>query len=145
MKTLLMTLLLFFSAWANAGIYKWTDENGKVHYGDKPTTSGERLDIRVKESTAAVKSDESREERRQRITDSMTDDRLARDNKNAEDKKKKAYTNRLCVQSKDHLKNYKRASRLYDLDKEGNRNTLSDKSRKKAISNLQTEIRKHCK
>ena len=145
MKTLLITSLLFFSAVANADIYKWTDKNGNVHYGDKPTTSSEQLNISEEKSTSSTSSDETREERRQRITDAMTDDRMERDKKKAEAKKKKADKNRLCVQSKDRLKNYKKASRLYNLDKEGNRNTLSDESRKKATSDLEKEIRKNCR
>lgn len=36
MKYLLTPLLLsFFVAFASAEIYKWKDENGKLHYGDK--------------------------------------------------------------------------------------------------------------
>ena len=145
MNKTLITLLLFFSSLANAGIHKWTDENGKVHYGDKPTTGGVELNIQVKESTAPINSDETREERRQRISDSMTDDRLERNKKKDEDKKKKAQSNRQCVQAKDRLKRYKRAGRLYNLDKDGNRRILSDKSRDKSIANLQKEIRKKCK
>ena len=150
MKILLITMLLFFSAWVNAGIYKWTDENGKVHYGDKPTTSSERLNISLEKSNNATTNnantgDETREERRQRISDSMTEDRLARDKKKSEDKQKKADKKRQCNQSKDSLRNYKKANRLYDLNKEGGRDMLSDASRKKAISNLEKEIRRNCR
>jgi len=145
MKKLLIALLLFFSSLANAGIYKWTDENGKVHYGDKPTAGGEELNIQVKQSTAPIKSDETRAERRQRISDSMTDDRLERNKKKDEAKKKRAQLNRQCVQAKDRLKRYKQANRLYNLDKDGNRRILSDKSRDKSIANLQKEIRRKCK
>lgn len=35
MKNFIICLLLFAGA-ASAEIYKWTDANGKVHYGDKP-------------------------------------------------------------------------------------------------------------
>jgi len=145
MKTLLITLLLFFSALANAGIYKWTDENGNVHYGDKPTTSSEQLNVSVEAPSSPTTSDETREERRQRITESMTDERLAREKQKAEAKQEKAEKNRQCVESKDRLKRYKRAGRLYNLDKDGNRNTLSDASRDKTISNLEKEISKNCR
>ena len=145
MKVSFITLLLFFSSLANAGIYKWTDENGRVHYGDKPATDGEELNIQVKESVAPIKNDETRKERRQRISDSMTDDRLDRKKKKDEAKKKKAKSNRQCVQAKDRLKRYKRAGRLYNLDKDGNRRILSDKSRDNSIASLQKKISKNCK
>lgn len=145
MKTLLITLLLFFSALANAGIYKWTDKNGNVHYGDKPTSSSEQLNVSVEAPSSPTTDDETREERRQRITESMTDERLAREKKKAEAQQNKAEMNRQCVESKDRLKRYKRAGRLYNLDKDGNRNTLSEASRDKTISDLEKEIRKNCR
>jgi len=145
MRILFITLLLFFSVYANAGIYKWTDKNGNVQYGDKPTASSEQLDISVEAPSSSTEGDETREERRQRITESMTDERLAREKKKTEEKEKKAEMNRQCVESKDRLMRYKRAGRLYNLDKGGNRNTLSDASREKAISDLEKQIRKNCK
>ena len=38
MKILLITMLLFFSAWVNAGIYKWTDEKWPTDSGTKNMT-----------------------------------------------------------------------------------------------------------
>ncbi len=32
----LLLLSIFASGWTHAGLYKWVDENGKTHYGDKP-------------------------------------------------------------------------------------------------------------
>jgi len=146
MKKSLIIFLLFFGAHANAGVYKWTDENGNVHYADRPTTNSESLDISVEAlSTSQSMADETREERRQRVSDSLTNDRLERNKKKAEAKQKKTDKNRQCVYAKDRLKRYKKANRLYDLDKDGNRKILSDKSRDKTIANLQKEIRKNCK
>ena len=41
-------LLIGFCLNANftfAEIYKWTDEKGNVHYGDKPTSKGKQIDV----------------------------------------------------------------------------------------------------
>lgn len=34
---------------AHAGVYRWTDDKGRVHFGDKPPpgTAGESVDIRI--------------------------------------------------------------------------------------------------
>lgn len=145
MKISFILCLLFIASMVNAGVYKWIDENGNVHYGDKPTRNSESLDISVEApATAPAMADETREERRQRISDSLTNDRLERDKKKAEASQKKAENNRKCVYAKDRLKRYQRAGRLYDLDKDGNRRILSDKSRDNTIANLQKEIRKNC-
>ena len=36
MKVILISLMALLSAFTLADTYKWTDENGKVHFGDKP-------------------------------------------------------------------------------------------------------------
>lgn len=38
-------LLLFLMLPAEAAVYKWTDENGGVHFSDKPHPGAERLDV----------------------------------------------------------------------------------------------------
>lgn len=45
---LLILWFLIFSA-ADAGIYKWVDEGGKVHFGDRPpsTASSETVSLRI--------------------------------------------------------------------------------------------------
>jgi hypothetical protein len=36
MKVILISLMALLSAFTLADTYKWTDENSKVHFGDKP-------------------------------------------------------------------------------------------------------------
>lgn len=36
MKLILISLMALLSAFTFADTYKWTDDNGKVHFGDKP-------------------------------------------------------------------------------------------------------------
>jgi hypothetical protein len=39
MKTLFLLLAFLFSVSVSAEVYKWVDEGGKVHYGDRPDAS----------------------------------------------------------------------------------------------------------
>jgi len=42
-----LTSLFLFSVSASCEIYKWTDESGKIHYGDKPeSTESKKLEIK---------------------------------------------------------------------------------------------------
>ena len=145
MRNIFVTLLLLFSTLVSAGVFKWVDADGNVHYGDRPTKTSEQVNIETHQSNVPMGDEEARAEKRQRITESLTNDRLDRGKQRKEAKDKKDKLNRRCAAAKDRLKNYQRASRLYNLDGEGNRNTLSDKSRDKAIANLQKDIRKNCK
>ncbi len=49
MKYFLLICLFLPSLGSFADIYKWTDENGRVHYSDKPSTDRkvEKLDIKI--------------------------------------------------------------------------------------------------
>lgn len=48
MKKIIIGLMCALSFGALAEIYKWTDENGKVHFGDKPkaTNQAEKIEVR---------------------------------------------------------------------------------------------------
>ncbi len=41
-----MTLLLFFTLFAQATVYKWVDKDGKIHYSDKPIENSETVEFK---------------------------------------------------------------------------------------------------
>ena len=45
----LFFLLMFIAGSATAGIYKWVDENGKTHFGDKPPqqSGAEQMELQL--------------------------------------------------------------------------------------------------
>lgn len=43
MRSALIIGLMACSLAASAGVYRWVDENGKVHYGDRPPAQAEQL------------------------------------------------------------------------------------------------------
>ena len=49
----------------NAGIYKWTDSNGKVHFGDRPADvdSATEINIRSNNHTGVTNSSGNKDER----------------------------------------------------------------------------------
>jgi len=47
MKRLLIPALIFASSGYAAGIQKWVDDNGQVHYGDSPPAKTESESVRV--------------------------------------------------------------------------------------------------
>ena len=149
MKKLFSTLFLFLSLgqFSHAEIFKWVDDKGKVHYGDKPTINSKQLNISEKKFklSSPIKNSESREERRRRLTEAMAEDRLEKEEKKLRAKKKKEKINRQCVLAKDRLHRYKRSGSLYNFDKDGNRYNLSEDNRKKSISGLEKKIKKYCK
>jgi hypothetical protein len=49
--------LLCLCGTATAGVFKWTDENGKVHYGDKNDNTKNGTELRVKAPEAPVQKE----------------------------------------------------------------------------------------
>ena len=142
---ILLFMALAISCSAHAEIYKWTDDAGNVHYGDKPVKNSSQLEINAETANSVGEIKESREERRRRLLDAMQEDREEKDKQKAEREKKQNKLNRQCTIAKDRLQTYERSSSLYNLDKNGNRITLSDEERKKATDKLRSQIKKYCK
>ena len=68
--------LVFFSHQASlmAEVYKWVDENGRVHYGDKPGNDNS-LKMNINENQIMSEADLLRESRRQKLLDVLTKER----------------------------------------------------------------------
>lgn len=60
---IILALMLVFSAVASAEIYKWTDENGQVHFGDRPTESvkAETVEIREQKTGSMVSESQKKQ------------------------------------------------------------------------------------
>ena len=71
-KLLLISALVLLSATANAKIYKWVDENGSVHFSDKPYSQDAKevnvqgTGISVQKSEAVLKAEKALEQERQK-------------------------------------------------------------------------------
>ena len=71
-KLLFISVLVLLSTTANAKIYKWVDENGSVHFSDKPYSQDAKevnvqgTGISVQKSEAVLKAEKDREEKRQK-------------------------------------------------------------------------------
>lgn len=47
MRLITITFLSFACAAAQAQVYKWTDKDGNVHYGDKPKHAAQQVELRT--------------------------------------------------------------------------------------------------
>ena len=47
MRTLLAAAVLLAAMSASAQVYRWTDSNGKVHYGDRPPEEAKARELRI--------------------------------------------------------------------------------------------------
>lgn len=125
-------------------IFKWTDDQGNVHYGDKPAENSQQLQINEESSAASRLTREQREERRRKLLEAFDEDREKANREKAKQEKQKARIQKNCIYAKDRLKRYRVAGSLYRLDKDGNRVFMSEGEKQASVDRLQAEIDKYC-
>jgi len=147
-KTMIMftTAALAFSGAALSGeIYKWTDEDGNVHYEDRPTgaevelvaftsstdSSAVRASIDARRANEAARADQ-RSKRDE-------DDQEAADAERAADQRVQE-----CKESRTRMETYLTSRRLYKEGEAGERVYLDDSQIMDARSKAQEDIQKYC-
>ncbi len=127
-------------------IYKWQDEHGNTHYGDKPVNQPKSSQLEVDTSKKGhITPNAERADMRRNLINAMEEDRLRKEETEAKQRKAKQQRERQCAWARDRLAQYSRAGYLYDLDKEGNRVILSQDERNKVTTGLKDDIQKHCR
>ena len=132
-------------AFAN-DIYKWTDENGDIHYGDRPTgaVSGERLAISSRRTDpskvqARVRSSHATRARAEEAAASApqgpTEDELRAQ---AAEKKQK------CDTYKARLQRFVQSRRLYKEGENGERVYLDEEQTHAARERVENQVQEYC-
>jgi hypothetical protein len=127
-------------------IYKWTDENGNVHYEDRPIgkTDVEHVDVVSRNTDNAevqARLDADREARaaaRQVASEAppeMTKEELRAEQQERQDK---------CQMYRDRLQAFLRSTRLYQEDADGERNYLSEEEIMAARTKVEGQIQEYC-
>jgi hypothetical protein len=144
MLLFVVALLAVFPAMAE--IYKWVDDQGRVNYADRAEGDSPALRIEADESpsTAPASESMSREEKRRRLLETMQEERYEKQERRAKEKADREREHRKCIVYKDRMRQIERASRMYSLDRNGNRIYMSDEERDKSTRALQASIDKYC-
>jgi len=141
-----LALSLASGAMANE-IYKWTDENGTVHYEDRPTgaESEERLDITYRRTNnSAVQdrvqtrldADAAREEAKSVAA--------AAEQEAADNAAVAADRSQKCDKARARLETYLQSRRLYRTDDSGERVYLDDTQRQEARTKAEEQVTEFC-
>jgi hypothetical protein len=126
---LLLLCALLLPALASAQIYRWTDAQGRVHFGEQPGGSNAQpveVKPQVVERDAATRE---REERAQAQAQA------------AEAQAKRASE---CRELRNNLAQIQRGGRYFVGDEQGNRTYISDEELDSARSRLSTRIAERC-
>lgn len=143
MRALGLTLMLLTAGPAAAEVYKWTDAQGRVHYGDRP---GGRHAQEVATDPASrglgMGPDTAREQ--QRLLQTLDEERAARKAAAEEAAAAKAKRQRNCTYARDRYESVRHAGYLYEPQSDGGRRVLSDAERRAAEAQAREAVRHWC-
>lgn len=154
MKNYLLFLLMLSSASAFAGLNKWVDESGKVHYSDQPPpanvkaktlrpTSGMTAasGVAAASAPAAPKTVAEREAELKKARQSKKEasDKAAKEQAAAETAKAN------CAAAQQNLRTLQSGVRMMEIGAGGERSYLGDEQRQQRIAKAQQDVGDFCK
>jgi len=146
MRKIILFFTLMLTMSVNAGIYKWTDEKGNVHFGDRPVNQREVIElIYDTESRAGITNSSGHNKERERMAKELENDRKERQSNREERRVVQKKQRKRCTRARDQLLQYQQSRRLYKLKDNGERVYLDDKQRQSTVKKLNKVITKNCR
>jgi hypothetical protein len=145
----LTLMLLGTSSSTFAGkIYKWTDANGKVHYGERaPNGNSKQMKVKGTSPYAAAPAPKSsdKSDAANKFLESIAAER--KEKKEADDKsaKNKEITDKNCSISRRQVASLNQGGRRYEVNEKGDRTYLDDVAIQSRLSEAKKNVAKWCK
>ena len=142
---LLLTVLAVTSV--SAGIHRWVDENGQVHFGERPPADvSDSNEVKIRNQTSAQEPAKvDRKQNRQRYLDQRQRERAEKKEKAAKKQKKKKELQKRCTYSRNKLQEYKEHGALYERLPNNERRFLTDQEREQEIAKARKEVARWCR
>ena len=159
-RKIILLLSVALIAIASAEVYKWVDEEGRVHYSDKPTDTHKSKEVDIEPGPSPEKIEKAREQaekQKQRVHEKTVADQLEKEKRLAE-KEKRLAQEQYCLEARKqlailqemHLPVYLdeqgkfRAKWAYDTY-QGKREYLDDAMRASATEQAREKVVANCK
>lgn len=148
---MLIVMLLALCNTSQAGIYKWVDENGKVHYGQQRPTDAAAEKMQVDQYAPQDKSSYKRPglDKDAKGTDSneqnQTPETEGKDTPKTESAAEKKRRKAACAQARQQLTQMAAKGRVRSKDKDGNLVYMSQEQKEARMKKMRDAIKKSCK
>ncbi|MCB1773658.1 MAG: DUF4124 domain-containing protein [Gammaproteobacteria bacterium] len=129
---LLATIALACSVAVAGDIYRWTDANGVVHFGERPpATGGDRVELRnpTGQGVGTDAAAAERRQRQQRMLDAYSHERDRKRRQQAEAEVAEARNQRQCDRLQRHWRSLSWGGPVYYGEQDGGRRYLSESER----------------
>ena len=128
---------------AAGDVYKWVDENGKVHFGDKPQAEDAQV-IEVKPSAPPAAGARQRHERTQRVLEAMTAEREEREHASQAAREETTRRQRKCGLARAELNRRQTSAHLFYRDEDGNKRVIEGAEYDAAIQEARNAVTEWC-
>jgi len=127
-------------------IYKWTDEDGSVHYEDRPigNTDIQHMDIRSRNTDNTVVQARLDADRAARAASRQVASEAPAEMSKEEIRAEQQARQEKCMQYRSQLESFLRSQRLYKEDDAGERAYLSEDEIMAARSRVEGQIQEYC-
>ncbi|HEY9199684.1 MAG TPA: DUF4124 domain-containing protein [Gammaproteobacteria bacterium] len=131
---------------ASAEVYKWTDAEGRVHFGDRPPQGqSETVQMPGPSADSPAATPEERLEKQRRLLNAFEEERRQKRDAQAQARQEKAERQRNCAEARDHLHNQETASAIYRLGPDGQRVYLDDAQREQTLARARAAVEEWCR
>lgn len=138
--------MLFFATPVSAGIYKWTDSDGNIHFGDRPADLESATELKIKTNNrTGVTNSSSHKADREYLLKKIEEGKVATAEENKERIANNKKRRKLCDEYKRTYQNQIQSGRLYSMSPDGERTYLSDKDRAARKKKLTKGVSKYCR
>ncbi len=141
---LVVALIALAQQGLSAGVYRWVDDQGKVHYGDRPPSEDKAKPIELESAPVPEPDDDERRAKTRRLLDAMESERNREKEQAAQAKAEKARRERNCQVARRHVALYQRANKISRVGAEGERTYLSDEERDQALTHARSLVDRWC-
>lgn len=144
-RTALLLWLCCVQPQVIAEVYKWTDADGRVHFGDRPPhgkAATVQLPAAATDTPAATP--EQRLEQQRRLLRAYDEERRLKRDARAQAQRDAEDRQRRCAQARDDLHNREFAGGLYRLGPDGQREFLNDAERESAVAEARAAVEQWC-
>lgn len=145
-KALALLLAALLALPATAELYRWTDEDGKVHYSDrKPAPDGEETKVEdIGDQLTPVNIDESHKQR-QALNRVFAEDKTGARTQRQQNRQQQARERERqaqCRKARRYLRDI--SGPVAFVDKDGKDLKVSERERREHQAEMEALIRKHC-
>lgn len=139
--------MTFASGVMASEIYRWVDEDGNVHYEDRPSGAAdeERLAMTYNRTNRTAVSQQIKVRHdRQAAREEARSTAAAAEKEAADNAQAEAERQQVCERARARLESYLQSRRLYRTDENGERVYLDDAQRQEARQKAEEQITEFC-